>query len=106
MKIVFAGVDDDRAWGVGNDDAVGVEDGVGEIGAAEAAVQDRGERKIGRDRRPFTNRGAANENHRAQCGRLGGIGRGEGVDLRRPILRGGINARGEQERGDEKSTDQ
>ena len=92
VEVVAAGVDDHLAGGVGDDDARGELDGVGELGTAEAAVHDGQTGEIFGEGFPFHDAGTADEHDGVFRRRVRAVGRFEGRDVLFPT--GGI-VRGE-----------
>lgn len=87
--VIVAGVKDNSARGVGNDDAVGVIFGIDEEGAAEAAI-DGGEVGEGFLGIPQANAGAADEEDSVFGWGLLLVQAGEDIDVRLPALRLGV----------------
>jgi len=104
LKVVFAGVDDDEARSVGENDAIDVKDAVGEFGAAEAAVDDRNAGEVGGEAAPAPNGGATDEDDGALGGSFEGVGLSVFFDFGRPFFRGGGSvSRKKERRGEKKS---
>ncbi len=97
--VVVAGVQDDGAGGIGEDDAVGVIFGIDEEGAAEAAVDgsEVGEGFLGI---PQADAGAAYEEDRVWRRGLLGVETGEVINIRLPALGVGVISEGLAVQGD------
>ena len=104
-SLLFANLFYDEARPVGNGDAIGIKDAVGQLRPAEASVNDRHSGKIPGKRGPLPDGRTADEQDGLGRRRLDGVGGGELVDLCLPLLWRGNDCPGRAERGDERQAD-